>query len=1144
MHSVCDSVMPANHATFASEKRSFTKEGREGFDRDDQSPGLPSTSQSIGASLKRVVFDRYCDENGTSNNRLKPGRVVLALFDLNLFEDDSCDAESVGKLITDEVTDGDGNPMDVSFVRFDSIVEILRRRNASGKKAITALPSLVPPELFLNESLQKVFRARAGMVVNSDGSYSHLMSMSQWLGLLKDADLLDERGSPAGASVLFSRARSDGDNTSNKAAHDYALPFANSFIAAIGLVATMKGVSIESIIGQMVLTSKPLSDAIGDLRKCFALLDSKRDGFIKVDDLPNVLCAGGFLNHLSLEDGHAFLFNRVEGLAKSKGSIAPIDQFPGIVTLQECERHAEAARRVPKSKVTKSRESFSQLDSKPTTLHSEVSYVFHRFCCAGVEAGFETEPHPKLMDKVRFEKFLTSVPNVFDEKFSTGAGAISFARAANGSLRLDEAKFFTALRLIAHSKEIDISNLFEHVKRSKLSVLSTVSNVGGNDAYLAYDTFETLDGAITTNETNNSNRKQVPRRAMPLDPGVIRAADPTLASRIIDHCTPAPSSHLALIAADVGGLDGLSLTSAGAAIEGARITFANDIVHKDDVVRVLAMLADIRDDKLSYDELSYNSSEKKVQVPPTPTLDMYSSDARLQSVFREWSAFGSSDPEGVRRKINASWERSVADARASRTNELLSYSSSHTKKENLNPLNSAPPCSRHNLLESDDDGRVRFTTNPVQSNGMDWTDECQLLGRHDTSGLDRARRMRVPDARFIGFSSAHVSRVAAAETTRRAMEGEKNDNNAMALPSLGTAGRNEGKWEEIHGRIGVGDKSTGENTSNSIATLGASARAAASMATALDANRYERRKGMSHEALAEDEVYHRGSSALALERAAALASTARQGAAVQSKAYLPSNAPNSLRAGISMEQFRKLVVQAGLTGPQLKNKSKNYRLTPAAADVAFALSRAPDSNEMTWGEFLNAVGRIGHDLEMTFGDVALRLRAVGAPKPERRGPPKERVTFVPAPERQKKKKIVFDVDAFARACDDAHVLVVESVWANSHVESLERHRLSVSPERSEETHVVVPTEAFEESLEKESLLMEDPYSRRKETLASTLASTRRFDTTQSPSPTLEPETLTSTWRVDTSRLDMGTSLVASLRASAFYERGANKGREK
>ena len=111
MHSVCDSVMPANHATFASEKRSFTKEGREGFDRDDQSPGLPSTSQSIGASLKRVVFDRYCDENGTSNNRLKPGRVVLALFDLNLFEDDSCDAESVGKLITDEVTDGTFPPL-------------------------------------------------------------------------------------------------------------------------------------------------------------------------------------------------------------------------------------------------------------------------------------------------------------------------------------------------------------------------------------------------------------------------------------------------------------------------------------------------------------------------------------------------------------------------------------------------------------------------------------------------------------------------------------------------------------------------------------------------------------------------------------------------------------------------------------------------------------------------------------------------------------------------------------------------------------------------------------------------------------------------------------------------------------------------
>tara|TARA_B110000503_G_scaffold142323_1_gene238748 strand:+ start:879 stop:2135 length:1257 start_codon:yes stop_codon:yes gene_type:complete len=418
--------------------------------------------------------------------------------------------------------------------------------------------------------------------------------------------------------------------------------------------------------------------------------------------------------------------------------------------------------------------------------------------------------------------------------------------------------------------------------------------------------------------------------------------------------------------------------------------------------------------------------------------------------------------------------------------------------------------------------------------------------------------MRIPDVRRVGFSTAHVTRKGAAATTKAAM---RTGACPMATPSLGTAGANEGRWDAIHGKDARGgtDEDLKEHANaSSIASSGSAARSAAWRANALAGERLELRKNMSLEELTQDDVLHRGSSALALDRAAALQSAAEQGAHASKQTFLPSSGvSNVVRAGMSMASFRKLVVQAGLTGPQLrdsKHKNKNTRLTPAAADVAFALARAPGAYEMTWGEFLSAIGRLAQTLDESFGDVALRLRKVGAPKPTRRPPPAPRVSFVPAPCSKPTSGNahpgVFDVETYASACDNAHASVVRG--------SVEHAAVVLSPTLAYENLSHSVAAEFEPKETEFSRLGPDSLSLRKQTLVQTFVSTKRVDRAREfsrlesldlqnreYSPTLPQNSRgASTWRLETSRLDMGNSLVASLRASAYYDRDAHARREK
>jgi len=474
LRSVCDRVLPASHVTFASEKREWAlPEGSCDVDVGlDLSLVQNRSTNTVDALAVRLAFDRYGDKNkATRPNRLPPGRTVLALGDLNLFEwnEDGCDSEVCGRLVGEHTAGGSDG---LSFARFESVVQILdswRRvageKKAGGKtpktRAGVGAPALVPPELFTNATLMKLFRGRSGQVAvvgddsrtggddyRDNDNDSYLMSISQWLFLLRDANVLDGAFSPAGACVIFARARSGGGNDTTGTAQlaDLSLRFVPDFVCAVALVASAKGWSVEDVLGRMVCTAAPASEQIGNLRKvrgfpnskshlpvfpysyqkgrltsdcvrnthhdrltlcfiyrkCFALLDATRSGFISTRDLPKALCAGGWLAHLSLEDGFCFLRNRVDGLSADKGYVAPIDEFPGVVSLAECELHAFAASRVPKSSGNRLEPTDRETIAVSDVLSSEVANVFHRVCCAGVEAGFTTQPHPKLMDETRF----------------------------------------------------------------------------------------------------------------------------------------------------------------------------------------------------------------------------------------------------------------------------------------------------------------------------------------------------------------------------------------------------------------------------------------------------------------------------------------------------------------------------------------------------------------------------------------------------------------------------------------------------------------------------------------------------------------------------------------------------------------------
>jgi hypothetical protein len=152
---------------------------------------------------------------------------------------------------------------------------------------------------------------------------------------------------------------------------------------------------------------------------------------------------------------------------------------------------------------------------------------------------------------------------------------------------------------------------------------------------------------------------------------------------------------------------------------------------------------------------------------------------------------------------------------------------------------------------------------------------------------------------------------------------------------------------------------------------------------------------------------------------------------------------------MSLDAFKTLVVQAGLTGDGRTRGERSIDaidafdvgntierrprpFTAAAAEVAFATARAGGGHDLSWGAFLDALALVASAAGRTVGDVALRVREVKRPlaskKSAGRAPPVPRVAYAPEPPRARGSAAAdgFDVDAFARGCDDAHAEIAPS----------------------------------------------------------------------------------------------------------------------
>ena len=1069
--------------------------------------------------------------------------MVLALGDLGVFEDDadSCDCEAVGRLVAERV--GTDSTRAVSLARFATAAAVLdaRRRerpNALGVSGAGA-PALVPPELFRNQTLMRVFMSRAGRVAshvskNVEDVDAFRLSASQFVFWLRDAGALRDGLTEAGALVLFARARGSGkpdehDGTTALCLCDVSLRFAPDFVAALALAATARGETAEAVAGALVTDAASPAESVHAsrlrrLRACFAMLDETRAGFVRNDRLASVLAAGDAFSFSGaprggdLDAAAAFLRARVHERAPELGFVSTRDARDGHVSLRECEAHFLAAARsgfVPDFRAAETNETNARLPkkTKKKVLLSEdeddfffgvetrdASTTFERFCAAGLEAGFAAEPHPRLMDLERFERFALEA-RLYDAKLAEGAARVAFAAAARGAARVDVSGFFAAVAAVARHKAMSPADAVECVKRARLSGLATVG-VGGNDERFAPRArFAEEDGgggrslapADDIYNIGKKEKKSLPRVAPPPDPGTLRVADPGRAAAALDALTRRsgfrkntkgmgiPLSSLACVMADVGALAGVPLVEAGAAIDGARLAAAAGpgtrdpgaedaegvpLASRDACARLISALADIREARVVDGAFHDETGLDPGWIPPA--LEMYASDARLRAAYAAWTAFGSADPRGASAAPNVAWERSVAEANASRT-----------KKENRDPSarrssgsrGKANACARGHDEGDPREGYVRFRVDPVASGGADWPDEAQLLGRRDASGLDRTRRARVPDARRVAFGAAHASRDAGARATARARE----RGDALGLPSLGTAGANEGRWEAIHG-------------TRTPSAVGASTSAP--------------RAGGSH--------------------------------------------------GMSLDAFKTLVVQAGLTGDgrtrgersidaidafDIGNTKSTIERRPrpftaAAAEVAFATARAGGGHDLSWGAFLDALALVASAAGRTVGDVALRVREVKRPLASSAGraPPVPRVTYVPEPPRARGSAAAdgFDVDAFARGCDDAHAEIALSA-IRTHPDALEETSGFDggvrSPPASEGTDGVgSPPRA-------------DAFFAARETSVSQRLSEETSGTHSPRFPSLA-----STWQNRTSGprdLDLGTlgtSLVASLRASEYYRR--------
>jgi hypothetical protein len=231
------------------------------------------------------------------------------------------------------------------------------------------------------------------------------------------------------------------------------------------------------------------------LRACFAMLDVERRGFVRNDRLASVLAAGDAFSRRAARGGDldaaaAFLHARVHERAPELGFVAMRDAREGYVSLRECEAHFLAAARsgfVPDAAAaaaaeeTRNAETF--FDGVARKSLRDASTTFERFCAAGYEAGFESEPHPLLMDLERFERFAAEA-RLYDAKLASGAARVAFATAARGATRIDVSGFFSAVASVARHKAMSPTDAVECVKRARTSRLAVVG-IGGNDERFA-----------------------------------------------------------------------------------------------------------------------------------------------------------------------------------------------------------------------------------------------------------------------------------------------------------------------------------------------------------------------------------------------------------------------------------------------------------------------------------------------------------------------------------------------------------------------------------------------------------------------------------------------------------------------------------
>jgi hypothetical protein len=244
-------------------------------------------------------------------------------------------------------------------------------------------------------------------------------------------------------------------------------------------------------------------------------------------------------------------------------------------------------------------------------------------------------------------------------------------------------------------------------------------------------------------------------------------------------------------------------------------------------------------------------------------------------------------------------------------------------------------------------------------------------------------------------------------------------------------------------------------------------------------------------------------------------------------------------------------------GTTIERRRRPRPFTAAAAEVAFATARANRGGDLSWGAFLDALALVASAAGRTVGDVALRVREVKRPLASSAGraPTRvPRVTYVPEPPRSRASIDIsaaadgFDTDAFARGCDDAYAQIAPSATTHRpRLEGLEgleeglEEEARQKPHHSRDDERVFRTEtsdfdggrpvsppvvgsgagAFFASLETVSRVSEETSGAHPSPRFPGLASTWQNRTTANP-------------KLDLGTL--GTSLVASLRASEYYRR--------